>query len=169
MVLSLTLVSTRHFWLKSVNSNGNPAQKPAPVLSPPSSQHTKCISKIFPAHLQNETRHILCPVRYDFIEKLNMLIAGKGKGKGIVHPRTGHSGPQGEYKYSAILYLIFALDESGWSKPLPGCFTHRKETRYPLYRRSGGPQGRSGRVRKISPPPGFDPRTVQPVASRCTD
>jgi hypothetical protein len=39
-------------------------------------------------------------------------------------------------------------------------------TRYPLYRWLGGPQGRSGRVRKISPPPGFDPRTVQPVASR---
>ena len=43
------------------------------------------------------------------------------------------------------------------------------KTRYPLYRRLGGPQGRSGRVRKISPPPGFDPRTVQPVASRYTD
>ena len=43
------------------------------------------------------------------------------------------------------------------------------ETRYPLYRRLGGPQGRSGRVRKISPPPGFDPRTVQPVASSYTD
>jgi hypothetical protein len=27
----------------------------------------------------------------------------------------------------------------------------------------GGPQGLSGQVRKISPPPGFDPRTVQPV------
>jgi hypothetical protein len=26
-----------------------------------------------------------------------------------------------------------------------------------------------GRVRKISPSPGFDPRTVQPVASRYTD
>jgi hypothetical protein len=38
-----------------------------------------------------------------------------------------------------------------------------------LYRRLGGPQDRSGRVRKISPPPGFDPRTVQPVASRYTD
>jgi hypothetical protein len=25
------------------------------------------------------------------------------------------------------------------------------KTRYPLYRRLGGPQGRSGRVRKISP------------------
>jgi len=27
------------------------------------------------------------------------------------------------------------------------------------------PQDRFGQVRKISPPPGFDPRTVQPVAS----
>jgi len=43
------------------------------------------------------------------------------------------------------------------------------KTRYPLYRRLGGSQGRSGRVRKISPPSGFDPRTVQPAARRCTD
>jgi len=42
-------------------------------------------------------------------------------------------------------------------------------TRYPLYRRLGGLQGRSGMVRKISPPLRFDPRTVQPVASRYTD
>ena len=42
-------------------------------------------------------------------------------------------------------------------------------TRYPLYRRLGRPQGRSGRRRKISPLPVFDPRTVQPVASRYTD
>ena len=32
-----------------------------------------------------------------------------------------------------------------------------------------GPKGRSEQVRKISPPPGFDPRTVQPVVSRYTD
>ena len=43
------------------------------------------------------------------------------------------------------------------------------KTRYPLYRRLGGTQGRSGRVRKSFPPPGFDPRTAQPVASRYTD
>jgi hypothetical protein len=43
------------------------------------------------------------------------------------------------------------------------------KTRYLSYRRLGGPQGRSGQVRKISPPPGFNPRTVQPVASRYTD
>ena len=41
------------------------------------------------------------------------------------------------------------------------------KTRYPFYRRLGGPQ--SGQVREISPPPGFDPRTVQAVASRYTD
>ena len=43
------------------------------------------------------------------------------------------------------------------------------KTGYPLYRRLGGHQGRSGRVRKISTPLRFDPRTVQPVASRYTD
>jgi hypothetical protein len=43
------------------------------------------------------------------------------------------------------------------------------KTRYPLYRRLGGLQGRSGRVRKISSPPEFDPPTVHPVASRYTD
>ena len=44
------------------------------------------------------------------------------------------------------------------------------KTRYPLYRRLGAPQGRYGQVRKIFPsPPGFDPRTVQPVVSRYID
>ena len=53
-----------------------------------------------------------------------------------------------------------------WSTLLPDQFTPRKETRYPSYRRKGGPQNL---VRKISPSPGFDPRTVRPVASRYTD
>ena len=38
-----------------------------------------------------------------------------------------------------------------------------------LYRRLGGTQSRSGQVRKMQPPTGFDARTVQPIASRCTD
>ena len=50
---------------------------------------------------------------------------------------------------------------SSTARPL---FTPGK-TQYPLYRRLGGPQGRSGQARKISPLPGFDPRNVQPVAS----
>jgi hypothetical protein len=31
---------------------------------------------------------------------------------------------------------------------------------------AGWPQGRSGRVQKISPPLGFDPRTIQPVRGK---
>ena len=42
------------------------------------------------------------------------------------------------------------------------------KTRYPLYRRLGGPQGWSLQVRKISSPAGFHPWTVQPVAGRYT-
>jgi hypothetical protein len=71
---------------------------------------------------------------------------------------------RGEQRYSSALSLTSALDGVGGqrlapaaSPPPPG------KTRYPLYRRLGGPQGRSGRVRKISPPPpqpGFDSRTV---------
>jgi hypothetical protein len=57
----------------------------------------------------------------------------------------------------------------GWSTPRPGRFTPGKETRYPLCRRLGGPQDRSGLQRKISPPQGFYPRTVQPVVSLYTD
>jgi hypothetical protein len=55
------------------------------------------------------------------------------------------------------------------SAPRPGRFTPWKDP-VPIIQEAGwGPQGRSGQVRKISPPPGFDPRTVQPVASRYTD
>jgi hypothetical protein len=43
------------------------------------------------------------------------------------------------------------------------------KTRYTFYRMLGGPQGLSGRLLKLSPPPGFDLWTVQPVASRYTD
>jgi hypothetical protein len=46
---------------------------------------------------------------------------------------------------------------------------HPAKTRYPFYRKRGGTQGRPGRVQKISPPPGFDPRALQPVASNYTD
>jgi len=38
--------------------------------------------------------------------------------------------------------------------------------RYQIFRRLWGPESRSGRVRKISAPSGFDPRTFQPVASQ---
>jgi hypothetical protein len=93
---------------------------------------------------------------------------GKGKGKGKVHPRRGHEGPEGECTYSSTLALTSALDGTGGQHHAPAALPPGK-TRYPLYRGLGGPQSRSGQVRKISPPPGFDPRAVRPVASRYTD
>jgi len=55
--------------------------------------------------------------------------------------------------------------EVGGQRHAPTALTPGK-TRYSLYRRLSGALGLSGRVRKISLPPGFDLRTVQPVVSR---
>ena len=62
--------------------------------------------------------------------------------------------------------MTSALEGGEGSASRPGRKLPPGKTRYLLYRRLGGPQGRSGQVRKISPPTGFDPRTVQPVGSR---
>ena len=74
----------------------------------------------------------------------------------------------GVERYSSTLSLTSALDGGGWSMSPPAGLPPGK-TRYPLYRGLGGPQGQSGQVWKISPPPGFDPQTVQSIASRYTD
>jgi len=97
-----------------------------------------------------------------FCEKSEQLASYK------VHPRTGHEGPEGEQMYSSTLPSTSAPDGVGGQRHAPAALPPGK-SRYPLYRGLGGPQGRSGRVRKILPPPGFDPRTVQPLASRYTD
>jgi len=70
--------------------------------------------------------------------------------------------------YSFTLSLTSALDGVGGQRHAPAALPPGK-TQYPLYRRLGGPQDRSGGVQNISPPPGFDPRTVQPEAIRYTD
>ena len=73
--------------------------------------------------------------------------------------------PQRGSRSIATLSLTSALDGVGGQRHAPAALPSGK-TWYPLYRRLGGPQGRSGRVRKISPLLRFDPRTVQSVASR---
>jgi hypothetical protein len=90
------------------------------------------------------------------------------KSKDKVSSRTGHEDQEVEYRYNTTLSFTSALDGVGGKRHAQPALPWRK-TRYPLRMRLGGPQGRSGRVRKISPPPAFDPRTVQPVTSRCTD
>ena len=79
--------------------------------------------------------------------------------------RTAHRGSRG-----IALPFHDHGTRRGWGVNVtPGRSLPPGKTRCQLYRRLGGPQGRSEQVRKISPPPGFDPRTVQPVASRNTD
>jgi len=58
--------------------------------------------------------------------------------------------------YSSTFSLTSALDGGGvgGKRHAPADLPAGK-TRYPLYRRLSGPQGRSGRVRKISPPTGI--------------
>jgi len=58
--------------------------------------------------------------------------------------------------YRSTLSLTSALYRIDGQHHAPAALPPGK-TRYQVNWRLGGPQGRSGRVRKISPPPGFDP------------
>jgi hypothetical protein len=60
--------------------------------------------------------------------------------------------------------MTSALEGGEWSAARPGRILPPGKSQYPSYRRLSGPQDRSGQLRKISLPQGFDPRTVQPVA-----
>jgi hypothetical protein len=88
-------------------------------------------------------------------------------GKDKFHPRTGNEGPKRQQRYSYTLSLTSVLDRVGGKRP--GRFTLGKETRYPLYRRLSGLRAGLDRCGKSRPQPGFDPRTVQAVASRYTN
>ena len=71
--------------------------------------------------------------------------------------------------YSYTLSLTSAVDGDGvdGQRHAPVTLPSYKNL-YTLCKRLSGRQGRSGRLRKISRPPEYDSRTVQPVASRYT-
>jgi hypothetical protein len=90
-------------------------------------------------------------------------------------PTARHEGIWGERRYSSSLFLISALDGSDWSASRPGrALPPGKWPRYPLYRRLGGPQSRSGqRLEEKSPclcrGSNLDRSVVQPVVRQYTD
>ena len=90
------------------------------------------------------------------------------KCKGKAHSVTCHEGPEWSRGIAPLFSLSARLIIRGQLDAL-AALTPGKETQYPLYMRLVGPQGRSGHVQKISPPPRFDLRTVQPVANRYAD
>ena len=64
--------------------------------------------------------------------------------------------------------MTVALEGGEWSTARPSRSLPLGKTRYPLYRKLGGPQGRSWRAENLVPT-GNRSRTVQPVLSRYTD
>ena len=68
----------------------------------------------------------------------------------------------------ALLFHDRGTRRGEWSAARPGRTLPPGKTRYPIYRRLVGPQGRSGRAENIVPT-GIRSRTVQRVASRYTD
>jgi len=64
--------------------------------------------------------------------------------------------------------MTAALEGGEWSAARPGRTLPQGKTRYQLYRRLGGPQGRSGRAENLVPT-GIRSRTVQTVVSHNTD
>ena len=100
--------------------------------------------------------------------KTSIIYTVRGKGKSP--HRTGQESPKGEQNYSSTLSLTQALDGCGWSTPRPSSFTPRAKK--PDTHSTGGwvfPRAGLDRYGKSRPTLGFDPRTVQPVASRYTD
>jgi len=64
--------------------------------------------------------------------------------------------------------MTAALEGGEWSAARHGRTLPPGKTRYPLYRRLGGPQGWSGRAENLVPTE-IRSRTVQPIVSRYTD
>jgi hypothetical protein len=81
--------------------------------------------------------------------------------------QQGHEGPEGEKRYSSTPSLTSALDGGRWSTPHPSRFTPGKDP-VPIVQEAGWAPEAVWSGAEISPPPVFDPRTVEPVASRYT-
>jgi hypothetical protein len=70
--------------------------------------------------------------------------------------------------YISTLSLNSTVDGVGGQRNAPA-YLPLEKTRHPLYRRLDMPHDLSGRVWKMLPQPGFDPRNLQPLTSHYTD
>jgi len=77
--------------------------------------------------------------------------------KGKIHPKTDHARARGGVEVLLYPFINFGANGVGGQRHAPADLPPGK-TGYPLYRKLGGPKGRSGKVRKISIPPRLDPQ-----------
>ena len=59
--------------------------------------------------------------------------------------------PRGWVEAYLYSFMIAAQEGGEWSAARPGCTSPLGKTRYPFYRRLGGPQGRSWRAENLVP------------------
>jgi len=86
----------------------------------------------------------------------------------VVFPTTRHEGREGEQRYNSPLSLTSALDRGGWSTSRPGRFNPEKDP-VPTVQVAGWIPWPVWTGTENLDPSGFDPRTIQTVASRYTD
>ena len=98
-----------------------------------------------------------------------MLFRSKGKGKGKVHPRTGHEGPEGEYRYSSTLSLTSALDGVGGQSHGPVALSPGKIPGTHCIGGWVGPRASVDGCGKSRPHTGIRSPDLPAVASRYTD
>ena len=137
----------------SANHNRTPGKYPKEYIQ--DSKHGESLkSRVEFGNETNDRHKVKVKVKCTLVQALRLCTG-----------RTVHRESRG----IALLFLDHGTRRGEKSATRLGRTLPPGKTRYPLYRRLGGPHGQSGQVRKISSPPGFNPRTVQPVASRYTD
>jgi len=97
------------------------------------------------------------------------LFFGYNSLKGKFRPRTDHEGLKVELTYSFTLSLTSELDRVGCQYYASTSILPGKETSIHFITGWVSPGGWYGRGRKNSPISGFDPQTIQTVASRYSD
>ena len=98
----------------------------------------------------------------------NFTVPQPVKDKSKVHPRTCHEGQEEDYRYISTLSLTSTLDGVVFNATPRPLYPREKPGTHCIGGWVGPRAGLDG-CRRYRLPPGFDPRTVQPVASRYTD
>jgi len=88
---------------------------------------SSCITSVSNSLQQQQGQQFALNVIFVETGTLHIPELHTGKGKGKVHPRTGHESPEGEKRYSSTVSLNLALDGRGWSTKCPGHFTTGKD------------------------------------------